>query len=164
MKLNIQKELASKILGASTKRIKIDLQRLEELGISIDDFKQSITKQDIRGYINKRVIYVVQKKGISRGRAKLRHEQKMRGRHRGMGSRKGTAKARLPKKETWMKKIRNQRELIQTLREKKVITNEDFWNLYRKAKGGFFRSRRHVKLFIEEHDMIKQTKQEAKKN
>ena len=158
MKLNVQKKLAANILGISGKRVKIDLELLEQLGISIDDFKQSITKQDIRGYISKGVIRSIQKKGISRGRARERHIEKTRGRHRGMGSRKGTAKARLPKKDAWMKKIRGQRGFLQLLRERQLISNKDYWDLYSKAKGGFFRSKRHIKLFIDEHDMIKQIK------
>ncbi len=155
MKLDVQKRLAAKVLGASKKRVKIDLPMLESLGISIDDFKQSITKADIRGYINKKVIYATQKKGVSRGRARQTHAQKVKGRQRGVGSRKGTKNARLPKKGTWMKKIRGQRNLIKELRDKEIISNKDFWELYGKAKGGFFRSRRHLKIFAEEHEMLK---------
>ena len=155
MKLNVQKRLAADILGISKKRVKLDLARLEALGISIDDFKQSITKQDIRGFISKKVIFAIQKKGVSRVRARAIHIQKVKGRQRGHGTRKGKKKARLPKKEAWMDKIRGQRGLIQLLREKKLISNQDYWELYKKAKGGFFRSRRHIKLFMEEHGMIK---------
>lgn len=155
MKLDLQKKLAAKILDASPKRVKIDLDRLEELGIAIDDLKQSITKQDVRNFINKKVIYVVQKKGVSRARARKKHIQKVKGRQKGVGSRKGTKNARLNKKETWMKRIRTQRDLLGELRSKGIISNSDFWSLYSKAKGGFFRSRRHIKVFAEEHDMLK---------
>jgi large subunit ribosomal protein L19e len=154
MKLNLQKKLAARVLKVSEKRVKLDLGKLDELGTSLEDFKQSITKQDIRNYINKGVIYAVQKKGISRGKARKRHQQRLKGRQRGPGTRKGTRKAREPKKETWMDRIRSQRQLLNVLREKKAISNRDYWDLYSKAKGGFFRSRRHIRIFIQEHDMI----------
>ena len=52
-------------------------------------------------------------------------------------------------------KIRAIRDLLKTLREEKVIDAKTYRSLYRKSKGGFFRSRRHVKLYIEEHDLAK---------
>ena len=38
---------------------------------------------------------------------------------------------------------------------KKMLDNEGYRELYLKAKGGYFRSKRHVKLYIDEHSMIK---------
>ena len=155
MELSLQKRLAADVLKASKKRVKIDLQMLENLGLSIDDLKRSITKQDIRGYIGKGVIYLIQKKGVSRVRARKRQKQRAKGRQRGPGTRKGSKNARLPRKEEWMSKIRIQRNLLKVLREKNVISKENFWELYRKAKGGFFRSKRHIHIFMEEHGMVK---------
>ncbi len=148
MKLNNQKKLAAKVLKVSPKRIKLNPARSE-------DIKEAITKTDIRGLIGDKAIIRKQKKGVSRARANKIKEQKAKGKRKGPGSRKGKKTTHTPKKETWMNKIRAQRKLLKELREKKLIDTKTFTNLYRKAKGGFFRSRKHIKLYIEEHRLIK---------
>jgi len=155
MKLKAQKRLAASIEGVSQKRVRIDLKRLEELDISLDDFKQSITKDDIRSYIKKQVIEILPPRGISKVRARKRKVQRRKGRQKGPGTRKGGVKARLPKKESWINRIRPQRHLLNTLKQKKLINQRHFRELYQKAKGGFFRSRRHIKIYAADHGMIK---------
>lgn len=155
MKLDTQKKLAASIKDVSKKRIKIDLDRLDELDVSIDDLKQSITKDDIRSFIKNKVIKVLPVKGISRGRARKRITQKRKGRRKGAGSRKGTKTARLSKKHAWMNKVRTQRKLLKELRDKSYLEKKDYRTLYLKVKGGFFRSRRHIKLYIEERNLVK---------
>lgn len=147
MKLNTQKKLAAKVAKVSPKRIRLNLERM-------DDIKESITKADIKGLINDGAIFVLKKKGVSRGRANKIKVQKSKGRRKGPGSRKGTANARAPKKDLWMKRIRLQRELLRILKEKKLVSTTHYRELYNKAKGGFFRSRRHLKLYIQENGMI----------
>lgn len=155
MKLDTQKKLAASLMDVSEKRVKIDLDRLKALEMSIDDLKQSITKQDIRSFIKDKVIVILPKKGISKSRVRKSKIQKRKGRRKGSGSRKGTINARLSKKERWMKVIRAQRKLIKELRDKGIIKKKDYRSLYAKAKGGFFRSRKHIKIYIEEHNFVK---------
>ena len=38
------------------------------------------------------------------------------------------------------------------------VTNAQYRKLYRLAKAGFFRSRRHLKLYLEEHKLVKNVK------
>jgi large subunit ribosomal protein L19e len=147
MKLNIQKRLAADVAGVSSKRIKLDITRLE-------DIKESITKHDIRGLIKGEVIKVIPKRGISRGRARKIKSQKSKGRRKGPGSIKGATKARVPQKEFWMNRIRKQRALLKELKTKKMITTKTFTELYSKSKGGFFRSKRHLKIYIDEHNLV----------
>ena len=52
-----------------------------------------------------------------------------------------------------MNRIRNQRQLLKILRDKKIITTTIYQELYAKSKGGFFRSRRHITLYLEEHEL-----------
>ena len=52
-----------------------------------------------------------------------------------------------------MNKIRSQRKHLTELRETEVVSGSDYRDLYRKAKGGFFRSKRHINLYIDEHNM-----------
>jgi ribosomal protein L19E len=44
------------------------------------------------------------------------------------------------------------------MRERELITNETFKDMYAKIKGGFFRSTNHIKIFLEENDLIKKAK------
>ena len=131
------------MLKVSEKRIKFD-----ESGLS--DIKEAITKADIAKLVSSGTISVIPVKGVSRGRARKAAAQRRKGRRSGHGSRKGKKKARTPKKEQWMNRIRALREVLAALKEKKKISNTAYWNLYRKAKGGFFRSKRHLKLYIQE--------------
>ena len=147
MKLNVQKRLASSVLNASEKRVWFDPEKLSEI-------KEAITKQDISSLINKGVIGLKPKRGVSRGRARERRSQKIKGRRRGPGSRKGKATARSPAKRVWINKIRLQRGFLKELIDKKLITLSTYHSIYKKAKGGFFRSRRHIKVYLEDNDLF----------
>ena len=113
MELKIQKRLAAQVLKCSPKRIRLDTERLEEI-------KEAITKADIRSLINTKAIVKVQKKGVSRFKAKIRHLKKKEGRYKGFGSRKGRNTARLPPKRRWMNAVRLQRGLLKMLKDKKM--------------------------------------------
>ena len=148
MQLTLQRRIAASVLKCSQKRVTFDNSRLE-------DIKEAITKVDVRGLISDGAVKKIQKKGVSRARARKIAEQKSKGRRKGKGSRKGSKYARCTKKERWMKTIRAQRDLLKTLRDKKIIMAAQYHELYGKSKGGFFRSRRHIKLYLEEHGMTK---------
>ena len=148
MQLKAQRRLASQILKCSEKRIVFDSSRLE-------DIKEAITKADIRGLVNNKVITKKPIKGVSKVRARKRKEQKRKGRQKGFGSKKGKRGARLPKKKAWMDKVRIQRRFIKHLRDKKAINKKDYQNIYLKIKGGFFRSKRHIKLYLQEQGLVK---------
>jgi len=148
MKSTIQKKLAASIAKRSKKKVKLVVERLAEI-------KEAITRADVRGLIKDKAIIVEQDKGVSRARARKRHVQRTKGRQKGAASKKGKASARLPGKEKWMNKIRLQRAFLKELKEKQLVTNETYKMLYMKAKGGFFRSKRHIKLYINEHNLVK---------
>ena len=143
MKVDNQKRLAAQILKCSKKRIKFDPDRLS-------DIKEAITKADIKGLMKDKAITKVNARGVSRGRARKRLVQKRKGKQKGEGSKKGSRSARLPKKRRWINKIRAQREVLRALKEKKIVDDKLYRDLYLKSKGGFFRSRRHIKLYLEE--------------
>ncbi len=145
---NLQKRLAAKLLKCSPKRIVFDSDKLT-------DIKEAITKFDVRGLINKKVIYKKQIKGISKVRARKTKLQKKKGRRRGAGSRKGKATARAKPKRVWINTVRAQRNFLKSLKSKGLVSTADFKKLYAKSKGGFFRSVSHLKLFINEQGLIK---------
>ncbi len=154
--MKIQKRLASQVFNVSEKRIKFDNQRLA-------DIKSAITKSDIRKLADEGAIVKIQEKGVSRGRARKIKSQKSKGQRKGKGSRQGKSTARLPRKESWMNKIRSQRNLIAEFREKKLISNDTYRKLYLKCKGGFFRSTRHIKIYLEDNKLF-QKEEENKEN
>ncbi|MBD3354648.1 50S ribosomal protein L19e [Candidatus Woesearchaeota archaeon] len=152
MKFNLQKRLAADILKCSESRIIFNQDRLE-------DIKEAITKLDIKSLINDKAIKEKPKKGNSRFRARKIKIQKRKGKRKGPGSKKGKKTSRLSKKKSWMNKIRKQRAFLKNLRDKEIITKENYHTLYQKAKGGFFRSKRHIKLYLEEHKLAKKPKE-----
>jgi len=147
MRFTIQRRLAADVLGCGLKRVWFDIERAEEI-------KESITKADIRRLISDGAIREKPVQSISRFRIRKKNEQKKKGRQRGHGRRKGKKTAREGKKELWVKKIRLQRTLIRTLKEKKLVSQKHYTELMKKAKGGFFRSKRHIKIFIEDQEMV----------
>ena len=147
MNLSLQKRLASKMARVGLNRGKISPEAAE-------DIKAAITKADIGGLISEGKIEIKHKRGVSRVRARKLHAQQKKGRRKGQGSRKGKANARLSDKQKWMNKIRLQRQFLNDLKSKDKLEKETYKDLYRKAKGGFFRSKRHIKLYITEHKMM----------
>lgn len=148
MQIRIQKRLAARILKSSKNDIWLDPNRLEEI-------KEAITKADITSLIKDKAIKGKKIRGISRGRARKRNIQKSKGRRRGSGSIKGGKHARLTKKQGWINHIRVQRSFLQNLRDKGVIDKSSYRSLYMKSKGGFFRSKRHIKIYMQEHKIGK---------
>jgi len=148
MNLSVQKRLAASILKCSPKRVWLDSTRMA-------DIKESITKADIRGLVMEGSIRLKPVTSISKGRQRAIKRQKSKGLRKGKGSKKGKKTARLPKKEAWMGKVRIQREFLKELRGKQIIPTSKYRELYLKSKGGFFRSKRHIKLFIEEQGLVK---------
>jgi len=145
--MELQKRLAAEVLNCSKKRVHFDPEKLQQI-------REAITKFDIGNLIKKGVITRVQKQGVSRSRAKKLQIQRRKGRRTGHGSRKGRASARLKPKMVWIERARAQRGLAKRLRANGLITNESFRILYSKIKGGFFRSTHHIKIYIEEQDMV----------
>lgn len=147
--LKLQKRLASEVLKCSQHRVHFNPEHTA-------DIREAITKADIRGLVKQGIIQEKKIKGVSRARARKIQVQKRKGRQRGSGSRKGKYTARANPKEVWMNAVRAQRRFLKELKSKDLLTSANFWDLYRKSKGGFFRSVRHIKLFMKERGMIKE--------
>ncbi|MGM5483875.1 MAG: 50S ribosomal protein L19e [Nanobdellota archaeon] len=145
MNLKTQKRIASEVLGCSPKKVFFDTSAEE-------DIKSAVTRGDIRNLIGSDIIKKSGKNQSSRVRVRKLKSQKAKGRRKNSGSRKGTLGARLPSKGAWMKKVRLLREFIKQLRDKELITKETYHDLYSKVSGGYFRNKRHIKLYLEESD------------
>ncbi|ADC70415.1 Ribosomal protein L19e [Methanocaldococcus sp. FS406-22] len=149
MDVSVQRRMAAEILKCGIDRVWIDPTQLDRV-------KMAMSKDDIRVLIKEGVIKKKQKKGISSARVKKLKEQRKKGRRRGPGSRRGAAGARTPPKEKWMATIRALRKTLKQLRDTGKIDRKVYRKLYRMAKGGAFRSRSHLFLYMREHDLLKQ--------
>jgi len=148
MDLSLQKRLASEILGVGKDRIWIDPNKMQEA-------YKALSRFDILDLIDKGIIRVKQVKGQSRTWANYIKEQKKKGRRRGPGSRKGGKKARLSKKEHWIKRIRAIRKLLRELKEKKIINKKLYRELYKRAKSNEFKSKKAVLIYLKDLGILK---------
>jgi len=142
------KRMAAELLGVGIHRVWIDPERLE-------DVEDAITREDVRRLIKDGVIKTKPIKGVSRVRARFRHEQRKKGRRRGCGRRKGVKSARLDTKEAWVCRIRAIRNFLKYLRKRRIISRSTYRRLYMLAKGGTFTSVSHVKTYIREHKLAR---------
>ena len=138
MQLTNQKRLAAKILGCGENRVWVNPEYIDEIA-------SSVQAADIREFIEEGLIRAKAIKGTSRVRARQRLEQRRKGRQKGQGKRMGTANARNPRKNRWMRTIRSQRKALKDLRETDEITASEYRRYYLKAKGGSYRSIAHMR-------------------
>ncbi len=141
MNLRSQRRMAAEVLDVGKSRVWIDPERVE-------DVSEAITKQDIRNLVESGVIKKKAKKGTSKGRARKNKAQRKKGRKKGHGKRKGSKGARKKSKDHWKEKIRALRKDLREKRDSGEISRSDYRKLYRKAKGGFFRNKKHMNLYI----------------
>ena len=144
MVVNIAKkrELVARILDVGANRIRFEHDRLE-------DVADSITRENIRSLVKSGAIWTMQLTGTSRGRAmEKRSVWKVHG--KGPGSKKGKKTARVGKKEVYVVRVRSMRYHLKVLKERKDITNETYWQLYKKVNGGQVRSLAHLRELVKE--------------
>ena len=156
MNVKNQKILAAKILKKGRRRIILETSKLPEI-------KEAITKQDIRGLLNKKIISIKAEKGHSRARARKILYQKRKGKRKSKGSKKGTKTTRLPRKRAWILRVRTQRKFIKNLKNKQLLTKKDFRDVYRKIKSNRFRTIRLLKLYIQEKNLLDKNDVQKKK-
>ncbi|MEM5882704.1 MAG: 50S ribosomal protein L19e [Candidatus Aenigmatarchaeota archaeon] len=142
---SLQKKLAAKILKVGKSRIWLDPTRKKEID-------EAITKADIRKLIKKGAIKVLPEK-IKKPKEKKRKRK----------VRKGGKCAVVSRKERWVSTVRALRKMLKEMKSKEEIDNTTFKKLYRLVKGGLFRSKAHLKLYIEQHNLLKKKEGENEK-
>jgi large subunit ribosomal protein L19e len=147
MDLRFQRKIAATLLDCGENRVWMDPTALE-------DIAAAVTKEDVRELIEQGLIKRRPEKGISRARINRRKAQRRKGRRRGHGRRKGRKGARMSKKELWMRRIRPIRRRLKYLRDSGIIDRRTYRVLYRKAKGGEFRSVAHLNSYLESQGIM----------
>ena len=140
--LKAKKRLASRVTGVGVHRIRFDSDHL-------DDVADAITRENIRSLITANTIQIKSFTGTSRGRAQDKKDQKNK-RGTGQGSKQGRKGARVGKKEVYVAKVRSLRRLLKIAKDRKDITNPEFWALYKKIGGNTVRNKAHLRLLMEE--------------
>lgn len=155
MNVSSQKKLAAKIMKVGLSRVRVNPEGEKEV-------VEAITRNDIRNLIAKGVITKVEKRGTSRVDSKFRRKQKVKGRMKGQGSRKGAKYARKTKKREWVEKVRPLRKLLRDLRDSGKLERNNYRKLYSAVKGGSFRNKKHLLYYMKEHELLKKVKRERK--
>ncbi len=140
--LKAKKRLASRITGVGVHRIKFDVDHL-------DDVADAITRENIRSLITANTIKIKSIVGTSRGRAHTKKSQKNK-RGTTQGSKQGRKGARVGTKEIYVAKVRSLRRLLKIAKDRKDLTNPEFWTLYKKVGGNTIRNKAHLRTLMEE--------------
>lgn len=137
---NIQKRMAGKVLKTGISRVWLNPEKMK-------DIKKAITKWDIRKLIKKGDIKTLPEK--------IKVVSITKKRKRGAGSRKGKKYSIVPRKRRWISTVRPQRKMLKELKASDQLERANYRKLYNLVKGGVFRSRAHLKLYIEQNNMLK---------
>ena len=140
--LKAKKRLAARVTGVGIHRNRFDTDHL-------DDIADAITRQNIRSLITANTIKTKSFTGTSRGRAQTKLVQRKK-RGTGQGSKKGTKGARVGKKTVYVAKVRALRRLLKIAKDRKDLTNPEFWVLYKKVGGNTVRNKAHLRLLMDE--------------
>jgi large subunit ribosomal protein L19e len=140
--LKAKKRLAARVTGVGVHRIRFDTDHL-------DDIADAITRENIRSLITANTIRIKSFTGTSKGRAHDKKDQKNK-RGTTQGSKQGRKGARVGKKEVYVAKVRALRRLLKIAKDRKDLTNPEFWALYKKVGGNTVRNKAHLRLLMEE--------------
>jgi large subunit ribosomal protein L19e len=144
--LTSQRRIAAQVLKIGRNRVWIDPAR-------IDDVEGAITREDIKKLVHEKIITATPIQGVSRGRAKVIQAKKRKGRRKGPGSKSGTPRATISKKQAWMTKIRSLRRKLRDLKTTRVLTESNYRQLYMIAGSGRFASIAEMERYAKTHDM-----------
>ncbi|MEM0242926.1 MAG: 50S ribosomal protein L19e [Candidatus Aenigmatarchaeota archaeon] len=139
MAIQTVKRLASKILKVGKSKVWIDPSKIKEA-------EKAITTADVKKLIFRGIIK--SKKDF------LPKKDKKEKKH----VRKGGKYSIIPRKRHWINRIRPIRRYLKALKKEGKIDNRTYRKLRDLAKGGFFRSTTHLKLYIQTHKLIKEEK------
>jgi len=140
MSNNLQKRLAAKILKVGKSKVWMDPGHVK-------DIEQAITRADVRR--------LILKKFVKRLPDKVRMPKEKNKSKKGHGSRKGSKNSIVDSKTRWIQTVRPLRRELKELKDLKLIENATYKKMRGLVKGGMFRSRSHLRIYLEQHGMLK---------
>lgn len=133
MSLRSQRRIAAQVLKVGTNRVWINPERLQDVEVAI-------TREEVRKLVHEGAIKSSSKVGVSRVRARTLQQKKREGLRRGPGTKSGSSRAKITKKQVWMQKIRALRRTLSKWEDDRSLTEGAYRQLYRKAGSGVFSS------------------------
>ena len=138
--MTMQRRLASKILKVGKSKVWMDPTKMK-------DVEGAITRIDIKKFIKKGYIKALPQK-ISRPKIEKR-------KRKGVGSRKGSKYAIVSAKRRWILTVRPLRKMLKELKNSQQVDNRTYRQMRLLVKGGMFRNRSHLRIYMEQHGLLK---------
>ncbi|MBI4010316.1 MAG: 50S ribosomal protein L19e [Candidatus Aenigmarchaeota archaeon] len=136
---SFQKKLAAKILKVGMSKVWLDPNKVK-------DVEKAITRIDVKKLVNQNAVKALP------GKLKMPKEKRKR---RSTGGRKGSKFALWPKKRRWIHTVRPLRAMLKELKTSTQIDNSTYKKMRLMVKGGMFRSKHHLRIYLEQHDFLK---------
>lgn len=146
--LKVQKRLAASIMKCGRKRVWIDNKEISDIGAASSRYQVRKLIKD--GLILKKNVTV-----HSRTRARLHKIEKLKGRHQGIGKRRGTADARMPQKILWIRRQRTLRRLLKRYRKQRKVDKHTYHKFYVECKGNMYKNKKVLIEAIFKHKIEK---------
>jgi large subunit ribosomal protein L19e len=112
-------------------RVWINPERLEDVEVAI-------TREEIRKLIHEGAIRPASKVGVTHVRARTLQQKKRKGLRSGPGTKSGSSRAKITKKQAWMQKIRALRRTLSKWETNRALTEGAYRQLYMVAGSGAF--------------------------
>ncbi len=137
---NFQKRLAADILKVGKKKVYMNPQKVSEIS-------KAITRADVRRLIMKNT--------IKKKSSKIKKPKINKTKRRKHGSKKGKKHSIITSKRKWINTIRPLRRELKVLKTSQKIEDKTYRKMRLLAKGGMFRNRSHLRLYLEQHNLLK---------